>query len=74
MESNETERQSLETSEQWVQPFLVEPIYVNVKQYNRILKRRQKRAKLDAQNRLIKQRKVATQLHSHKAVFTRISA
>lgn len=36
-----------------------EPLYVNAKQYHRILKRRAARAKLEEQNRISRQRKVS---------------
>ena len=36
-----------------------EPLYVNAKQYHRILKRRQARARMEAQNKIARARKVS---------------
>lgn len=40
------------------EPAEEEPLYVNAKQYNRILKRRAARAKLEAEGRIPRERKV----------------
>ena len=41
------------------EPAEEEPLYVNAKQYNRILKRRAARAKLEAEGRIPRERKVS---------------
>jgi hypothetical protein len=42
------------------EPTEEEPLYVNAKQYNRILKRRAARAKLESEGRIPRERKVRT--------------
>ena len=52
--SSSTQAQTTVPSE----PTEEEPLYVNAKQYNRILKRRAARAKLEAEGRIPRERKV----------------
>jgi nuclear transcription factor Y alpha len=58
MQTTGTSAQTQSQTSSAPEPIEEEPLYVNAKQYNRILKRRAARAKLEAEGRIPRERKV----------------